>query len=220
MRKIIGNTVGTPMNPQKIASEAKPNYGAMYLSGNENGGLIGAMNNEYPWLSFLHLATYAMKLDGYSLEFAFTEPATGLKVATPTEDDSAVNRKYVDGKADKPIIESRDSVSCTFDFLHMNNHEMRMGYVSTVRIDFTDGEYSEDYMSGLSFNSSASSTSVVYTDSGIINWVGTDCTTSDGLSIFQPSPNTHYDIVFYFNGAQFVGLVNGFVPASGNAVSE
>ena len=43
-------------------------------------------------------------------------------------------------------------------------------------------------------------------------WAGT----SDGLSIFQPSANTHYDIVFYFNGVQFIGLVNGFIPATGN----
>ena len=52
--------------------------------------------------------------------------------------------------------------------------------------------------------------------------------TYDGLSIFQPSPNTHYDIVFYFNGTQFIGLVNGFVSSiewqgalsTGNVVSE
>ena len=96
MRKIIGNTVGTTMNPKKIASEAKPNYGVMSLSGNENGGFIGAMNSEYPYLSFLHLSTYAMRLAGYSLEFDFTDPATGLKVATPTEENEAVNKQYVD----------------------------------------------------------------------------------------------------------------------------
>ena len=73
-----------------------------------------------------------------------------------------------------------------------------------------------DYHSALSFNSGATPTAIDYTDSGILNWVGTDCTTADGLSIFQPSANTHYDIVFYFNGAQFIGLVNGFVPATGN----
>lgn len=96
MRKIIGNTVGTTMNPKKIASEAKPKYGAMHLSGDANGGYINAMNSEYPYKSFLDLSTYAMRLAGYSLEFEFTDPATGLKVATPTEENEAVNKQYVD----------------------------------------------------------------------------------------------------------------------------
>lgn len=96
------------------------------------------------------------------------------------------------------------------------NTEQRLPELTRLSIEFEDAEYDMAYMSSLSFDSGATPTSIDYTNSGILNWVGTDCTTVDGLSIFQPSANTHYDIVFYFNGVQFIGLVNGFVPASGN----
>lgn len=96
MSKIIGNTVGTTMNPKKIASDEKHKYGAMLLKGKANGGYIDAMNSDNPTESFLEISTYAMTLEGYSLKFDFTESAKGLKVATPTEENEAVNKGYVD----------------------------------------------------------------------------------------------------------------------------
>lgn len=122
-----------------------------------------------------------------------------------------------DHKADKTtIITDESSTSYTFDFSDMYNKEMRLQAASSISIKFVDNEYAEDYISGLSFNSGETPTRFDYADSGIINWVGTDCSKDGNLSIFQPSANTHYDIVFYFNGVQFIGLVNGFVPATGN----
>lgn len=125
----------------------------------------------------------------------------------------------VSSKADKTIIETDENTTVTFEFSNTNNKEIRLSEVTSISFTFGDGEYMPDYHSGLSFDSGATPTAIDYTDSGILNWVGTDCTNADGLSIFQPSANTHYDIVFYFNGAQFIGLVNGFVPATGNVVS-
>jgi hypothetical protein len=124
-------------------------------------------------------------------------------------------------KQDKIRIETRaDMNSHLFDFLDMYNAEMRLLDSEIIQIEFRDDEYLPDYISGLSFNSGETPTSFVYTNSGIINWIGTDCSISEGLSVFAPSPNTHYDVIFYYNGVQFIGLVNGFVPASGNVVSE
>ena len=97
-----------------------------------------------------------------------------------------------------------------------DNFEFRFPELNILHIEFEDAEYGRAYMSSLSFDSGATPTAIDYNGGGILNWVGTDCTTSNGLSIFQPSANTHYDIVFYFNGVQFIGLVNGFVPATGN----
>ena len=119
-------------------------------------------------------------------------------------------------KADKPTITTATDTALSFEFSANTNTEIRTGELTTLSFTFGNGEYAEDYASGLSFDSGATPTAIDYTDSGILNWVGTDCVTSDGLSIFQPSANTHYDIVFYFNGTQFIGLVNGFVPATGN----
>lgn len=127
----------------------------------------------------------------------------------------------INGKVDKiGIVFDVETENVTFDFSDMYNKEMRLHTLSTVSIEFIDNEYAPDYISGLSFDSGETPTGFDYTDSGIINWVGTDCVKNGEISIFQPSPNTHYDIVFYFNGVQFIGLVNGFVPATGNVVSE
>lgn len=114
-----------------------------------------------------------------------------------------------------------EATDCQFSLNSFDNIECRYPLlVESISIDIPDDVYSDTYTSGLSFNSGEIPTSINYTGSGILNWVGTDCTVSEGYSIFQPSPNTHYDIVFYFNGTQFVGLVNGFVPSIGNVVSE
>lgn len=112
-------------------------------------------------------------------------------------------------------IETLSDITHTFEFLNTHNTEKRLSKVTSISFVMEDGEYVENYTSGLSFDSGETATSIDYVG-GILNWVGTDCASVDGLSIFQPSPNTHYDIVFYFNGAQFIGLVNGFIPATGN----
>lgn len=126
------------------------------------------------------------------------------------------NALRITDKVDKTkITNSQDNV-LSFEFSVMNNAEIRASKTTTISFTFGNGEYAQDYISGMSFDSGETATAIDYTDSGILNWVGTDCTTSDGLSIFQPSANTHYDVVFYFNGVQFIGLVNGFVPATGN----
>lgn len=124
-------------------------------------------------------------------------------------------------KSDKPSVFAYPGVQeVPFEFSAFYNTIVRADEVASLSFTFGDGAYQDDYTSDLSFDSGETPTAIDYTDSGILNWVGTDCVTSNGLSIFQPSPNTHYDIVFYFNGVQFIGLVNGFVPATGNVVSE
>ena len=126
----------------------------------------------------------------------------------------------ISGKEDKPIIIT-DNISkvVNFEFSSSHNKEYRFAEVESISFTFGDGEYPEEYICGFSFDSGATPTAIDYTDSGILNWQGTDCVTYDGLSIFQPSENTHYDVVVYFTGRQFVGLVHGYVPTPQNAVS-
>ena len=130
--------------------------------------------------------------------------------------DGIAKAAYLDLKVDKATIITPNDTALSIEFSANHNTENRTGELTTLSFTFGNGEYAQDYTSGLSFDSGETPTSIDYTDSGILNWVGTDCATSDGLSIFQPSANTHYDIVFYFNGTQFIGLVNGYVPATGN----
>ena len=125
-------------------------------------------------------------------------------------------------KQDKvTIYQESGLIGYDFKFDDMYNCEYQIkSDLANVSFTFGTDAYPNDYIAGLSFDSGDAPTTVSYIGTGILNWVGTDCTTSEGYSIFQPSANTHYDIVFYFNGTQMIGLVNGFVPASGNVVSE
>lgn len=126
---------------------------------------------------------------------------------------SYATTKDLDVKADKTTVAKSTDTAYSFEFSATDNTEVRLAETTSISFTFGNGEYADTYTSGLSFDSGATATAIDYTDSGILNWVGTDCTTTNGLSIFQPSANTHYDIVFYFNGTQFIGLVNGFVPS-------
>lgn len=144
--------------------------------------------------------------DGYT-------PVKGVDYYTDDEISELITETV---EAVKPEITTASDTVLSFEFSANHNTEIRTGELTTLSFTFGNGEYAQDYTSGLSFDSGEIPTAIDYTDSGILNWVGTDCVTSDGLSIFQPSANTHYDIVFYFNGVQFIGLVNGFVPATGN----
>lgn len=154
-------------------------------------------------------ATYQVRFTDTGIQYRMT-PVWGKQW---TEWVSYATTKDIETKTDKTTVEKSTNTAYAFEFSATDNKEVRLGEASSVSFTFGNGEYPEDYNSGLSFDSGATPTAIDYTDSGILNWVGTDCTTTDGLSIFQPSANTHYDIVFYFNGTQFIGLVNGFVPS-------
>ena len=163
------------------------------------------------------IATHNTVGDLTSYLYSNVEPRLAGEIISREETDTEIINIINEIKG---TVSTLENSIYTFEFSNTYNTEIRLPEVSNISFTFGDGEYTDDYTSGLSFDSGETPTSIDYTDSGILNWVGTDCTTADGLSIFQPSANTRYDIVFYFNGRQFIGLVNGFVPATGNVVSE
>ncbi len=162
--------------------------------------------------SYTDSGTVAIGKDGYT-------PVRGVDYWTTK--DKAEIKAYIDEgtagideKEDKSqIVEDLVSTSYTFDFLALRNKEIRLGETERISFMFGEGEYPEDYVAGLSFDSGAVPTAVDYTNSGILNWIGTDCAMRDGVSVFEPSANTHYDAVIYYNGTQFVGMVNGFIKS-------
>ena len=148
-----------------------------------------------------------------------TEHSSDTNIHTTAEEKQNLDARLTSvesGKVNKTSITNSTDTALSFEFAANYNTEIRSNELTSISFTFGNGEYAQDYMSGLSFDSGETPTAIDYTDSGILNWVGTDCTIYDGLSIFQPSENTHYDIVLYFNGTQFIGLVNGFVPSTGN----
>jgi hypothetical protein len=105
VRKIIGNTVGTTMNPTKIAEKVKPlDLKNLLIQGDENGGSISAFNPEDPTKSYLELRTYLLSIYASVVNIDATLNVTGFLNAygINMDDDSidseqsAVNKKYVD----------------------------------------------------------------------------------------------------------------------------
>ena len=121
-------------------------------------------------------------------------------------------------KADKPYYSNMDAEEIVFNLLSNNNSII--SYIggespASVSIIIADGTYAQDYMSSLSFKTGSTAPETSYTaNSNTLVWVGSECSVSGSSSVFAPIANKVYDIVFYFNGANFVGLVNGYsVPA-------
>lgn len=141
--------------------------------------------------------------------------------------NSKADKTELEEKADKTTVEYWGIVDTDISLIYYNNTEIR--YHSTpdvINFILADGEYDLVSITGVSFKTGATPPEISYTNSGIIQWVGTDCSLdNDGFSLFIPSSDTQYDIVIYFNGVHFVGLVNGYKTAVGNkgtaeAVSE
>ena len=100
--------------------------------------------------------------------------------------------------------------------IYANNAAGFLNPLSTLNLKFSTGSYSYTYTSEIIFTSGETATQIVYPNTGIINWIGTDCALSDGKSVFIPSPNTRYDVIISFDGKQLVGYVCGYTPATVN----
>ena len=199
MAKIIGNIVGVP-NPKTDWNQTDPTK-ADYL-----------MNKPTKVSQFENDAGYS-KSEDVDKQIEDLQNVYIIQQETLDGVFGALSRLT-------PLYRITGATSYNFNFSESYNSEMCLSKeAGSISFAFGNDVYSRDYMSGIIFDSGETPTQISYTDSGILNWVGTDCTTVDGLSIFQPSANTHYDIVFYFNGTQFIGLVNGYVPSARNVVS-
>lgn len=134
----------------------------------------------------------------------------------------------------KPTVIYWNEPTLSFEFASRDNNVIRTGELESISFYYSIIN-NDDYMAEVSFDSGSIPTLVDYnvpptpSEKSVINWVGVDCVLTSyvndagqevPISVFQPSANTHYEIVFYFNGTQIIGLVNGFVPASGNVVVE
>lgn len=114
------------------------------------------------------------------------------------------------------VTSTIDTGTMQYWFVH-NTITHLYGEMYSIEFLIDDGIYPEYFSAELTFNTGAS-TMLIYSMEDIIQWVGTDCTISeDNFSIFAPQAFTHYDVLFYYNGSNITGLVNGYKLASGNA---
>lgn len=144
-------------------------------------------------------------------------------VYTRVEEDEKHEKlqNQIDTKSDKTTVSYLGILDRDISLISCNNADIR--YHSTpdaINFILADGEYDWLFTVGISFKTYATPPQISYTNSGLIQWVGTDCSLDNGISLFIPSPDTQYDIVIYFNGSHFVGLVNGYKTATGNVVRE
>lgn len=145
----------------------------------------------------------------------------------------------LDGKQDKTAIITHIAEETEFSFLFNENynteHRFLADAMTSISFTFGNSVYDNGYMTGLNFNSGETPTTIDYSipenasQISVIHWVGVDCVLSSyvnskgetvPISVFQPSSNKHYEVAILFNGTQFIGRVDGFVPALGNVVIE
>lgn len=119
----------------------------------------------------------------------------------------------------KALVPIDNVITYTLSSANHNTENRISSTLETVTITIslsTDG-YPNNYISSLVFTTAANSNiTMAYTGTGALQWVGTDCSVEDNYSIFTPKPSKTYDIVFYFNGTKFIGLVNGYENISVN----
>ena len=116
-------------------------------------------------------------------------------------------------KSDKAVYYNPTTAGAiTYDL--KNEHNRMTSYVNagsaatSVAILVSDGVYNNDYISELSFYTGNTPPEFSYPSSSYtMYFIGAECTTSNGMSVFSPLPNKVYDIVFYFNGGYIIGLV-------------
>lgn len=115
-------------------------------------------------------------------------------------------------KSDKAVYYNPTTAGAiTYDL--KNEHNRMTSYIgadaaTSVTISVSNGAYRNDYISGLSFYTGSTAPEVSYPASPYtMYFIGAECTTSNGMSVFSPLPNKVYDIVFYFNGGYIIGLV-------------
>ena len=214
MAKIIGNTVGVP-NPKSDLAQTDPTK-ADFVKNKK----VSLLENDAGYAKEKNIPTKLSDLEDDS----FSKPINQSEWANHASMDDDGNILWVHyATKDEldPWLGTFSTADINYQFNYSIHHqEIRCGELASISFTFNNGAYPDAYISSLVFDSGEIPTSIDYTDSGILNWVGVDCTMVDGFSIFQPSANTHYDIIFYFNGSQFIGLVNGFVPSKRNVVSE
>jgi len=134
--------------------------------------------------------------------------------------DKANIYQQIGQKSDNITIVETINPTVTYDFGTRKNQELRALGGVTTSLTFSFAAIDDDYVSAMQLITGSVAPTVAYTNaetsSDVINWLGTDCTNVNGVSTFTPGINMIYDIIFYSNGQQIMGIVNGYQNATSN----
>ncbi len=134
---------------------------------------------------------------------------------------------FANGGYEAPLAFGRvhntyDTASPTISLIPPNmNTVSTYGVISSLTIEpLGVNLFTDDLNMEIVFDTGDTAPTVTYSAYAgcIINWQGTDCTLDNGVSVFAPSPNMHYEVLFYRSGNLLVGKVNGFAVATSNVV--
>ena len=92
-----------------------------------------------------------------------------------------------------------DTLNVTMD----DNTETRCSVVNTLTLTLPEST-NPDYISSINFTSSYPATNIIYPDT--ISMMGMDCMSN----VFVPENNKRYNIILYYDGDSFVGVVGGY----------
>lgn len=157
------------------------------------------------------LCTYLIHSDAQTAQ---TAKYAGFDMDDNNIIDTYAKKSDLSSYSKNPTLINDGSTTYNLEFLGSINKIIRLSTLNELNFTFNDGEYNADLLINLVFTSGETPTQISYPNTGILNWIGTDCALSEGQSIFAPSANTRYDIVFSFDGSQLVGYVCGYTPAT------
>lgn len=144
--------------------------------------------------------------------FLFNKIKIMHPISTGVWADAAYGMTYTTVDNAATVTENIATYMFAQDRTYLNTVES-LAIIISATITNADG-----LCTGIHFNTGDVAPSVSYTVSGetIINWQGTDCALDEGISVFAPQANMHYDIFITYMGGKVVGIVNGYVPATSN----
>jgi len=119
----------------------------------------------------------------------------------------------IESKADK--VEFVNPEFAVLDLSKAYNTVYNADVFNSLIINIPDGAYNNDFATALNFTA-GDGILIDYPASGVIQWIGADCSTQDGYSLFIPVSGKRYNIIITFDGQYLVGKVAGFVPTSSN----
>lgn len=154
-------------------------------------------------------AHYLLSVNAIGNSFAYRNSNAQVRVnLTPSDDNDATSKKYVDDqdalKQEKTKI---TTISTATPTIALADNTIFNCTTSLTSLAFTlPTEDSVDFSCQVNFTSGSTATTAPTTTSGTIEWIGDNVNEANG---FVPRASCKYTIIFYYDGTNYRGVVQG-----------
>lgn len=141
-----------------------------------------------------------------------------------TPQDKAQIWKNAEDIAGKWIINTDNSINYfVYDLAFLKNCNVVFG-TNLQSLQLTGSLNLDDYRGyncqiAFSTNSNVPTITVDNTQCPVINWIGDECETADGVSSFNPVAGKTYNLLFSYDGKAVQCLVISYIPANSNSTT-